>query len=160
MPQTGGACFFLTGYEMQNLPHNYRVAAAAHAAGNIELSSAGLATLESAAPAEFGGPGDRWSPETLLAAAVADCFILTFKAIARPSKLDWISLTCDVDAVLERVDKITRFTEFRLNVVLDAPQGTDEQRAMRLLEKSEQACLVTNSLNSEIRLDATVRIAG
>ena len=144
---------------MKNLPHHYAVAATASTEGNVDLTSPGLSRIDSAPPAEFGGPGDRWSPETLLVAAVADCFILTFSAIARASKLDWVSLSCDVDGVLDRVDNVTRFTEFRLRVVLDAPPGTDEQKAMRLLEKSERSCLITNSLTAENHLDATVRIA-
>lgn len=144
---------------MQNLPHHYAVAAAASAEGNVDLTSSGLTQIDSAPPAEFGGPGDRWSPETLLVAAVADCFVLTFRAIARASKMDWVSLTCEVDGTLDRVDNVTRFTEFRLRVVLDAPQGTDEQKAKRLLEKSERSCLITNSLHAESHLDAEVRIA-
>jgi len=144
---------------MQNLPHHYAVTATTSTAANVDLTSPGLSPIDSAPPAEFGGPGDRWSPETLLVAAVADCFILTFKAIARASKLDWVSLICDVDGVLDRVENVTRFTEFRLRVVLEAPPGTDEQKAMRLLEKSERACLITNSLNSKSILSAEVRIA-
>jgi len=144
---------------MQNLPHHYAVAAAASTEGNVELTSPELTPIDSAPPAEFGGPGDRWSPETLLVAAVADCFILTFKAIARGSKMDWVSMRCDVDGVLERVDNVTKFTKFQLRVVLNAPAGTDEQKATRLLEKSESACLITNSLNAEVHLDAEVRIA-
>ncbi len=144
---------------MQNLPHNYVVRANASARSNVELTSPGLAALESAPPAEFGGPGDLWSPETLLAAAVADCFILTFRAIARASKLDWISLSCDVEAVLDRVDRVTRFTEIREQVVLEVPAGTDESKAARLLEKAEHGCLVTSSLTAEIKLDVTVRVA-
>jgi organic hydroperoxide reductase OsmC/OhrA len=97
--------------------------------------------------------------ETLLSAAVADCFILSFRAIARASKFDWISLTCDVDAVLERVDKVTRFTAFHETVVLEVPPGTDEGKAMRLLEKAEHVCLVTNSLTGKTQLDATVKVA-
>lgn len=144
---------------MQNLPHHYAVTAMTRAEANVDLTSPGLSRIDSAPPAEFGGPGDRWSPETLLVAAVADCFVLTFKAIARASKLDWATLSCDVDGVLDRVDNVTRFTEFRLRVVLEAPQGTDEQKAMRLLEKSEQSCLITNSLNSKSILTAEVQIA-
>jgi organic hydroperoxide reductase OsmC/OhrA len=143
---------------MQNLPHHYSVAATASTEGNVGLTSPGLARIDSAPPSEFGGPGDRWSPETLLVAAVADCFTLTFKAIARASKMDWVSLNCKVDGVLDRVDKLTQFTEFRLRVVLDVPQRTDEQKAMRLLEKSERSCLITNSLKSETHLNAEVRI--
>ena len=143
---------------MQNLPHHYAVAAATSTEGNVDLSSPGLSRIDSAPPAEFGGPGDRWSPETLLVAAVADCFILTFKAIARASKLDWVALSCDVDGVLDRVDNVTRFTEFRLRAVLDAPPGTDERKAQRLLEKAELSCLITNSLNSESHLVTEVRV--
>ena len=95
---------------MQDFPHHYKVAAKANPEGTVMLSSDGLDDLASAAPAEFGGPGDRWSPETLLAAAVADCFILGFKAIARASRFPWNSLRCDVEAVLERIDHVTRFT--------------------------------------------------
>ncbi|MCH8134631.1 MAG: OsmC family protein [Proteobacteria bacterium] len=144
---------------MQNLPHHYSVAATSTSAGNVELRSNGLTPIESAAPAEFGGPGDLWSPETLLAAAVADCFILSFRAIAQASKLDWTSLSCDVEGILDRVEKVTRFTEFNLRVVLEVPAGTDEQKAMRILDKAEHACLITNSMTSETNLDAVVRIS-
>lgn len=144
---------------MQNLPHNYVVSSRVSARDNIELNSPGLAALDAAPPAEFGGPGDLWSPETLLAASVASCFILTFRAVARASKLEWTELVCDVDAVLDRVDRVTRFTEIREQVVLDVPAGTDEAKALRLLEKAEQACLVTNSLSAEVKLEAKVRVA-
>ena len=70
---------------MQELPHHYVVSANAKTVGNVALSANGVSDLESAPPAEFGGPGDQWSPESLLVAAVADCFILSFRAIARAS---------------------------------------------------------------------------
>ena len=142
---------------MQKFPHHYAVAASASADGNVELSSDGLDDIESAAPVEFDGPGGKWSPETLLVAAVADCFVLSFKAVARASKFSWVALRCDVEGVLDRVDNVTRFTEFNLRVVLDIAPGSDEQRAMRLLEKSEQVCLITNSLNAETHLNAELR---
>ena len=100
---------------MQNLPHRYRVSAAVEAESAVQLTSNGLPALESAAPAEFGGPGDKWSPETLLVAAVADCFILTFKAIARASKFSWVSLSCAVEGTLDTIDRLTQFTTFEVN---------------------------------------------
>lgn len=148
----------LSDKKMQKLPHHYAATAAADRDENVDLSSEGLTSISSAPPAAFGGPGNLWSPETLLIAAVADCFVLTFKAIARASKFDWISLTCEAKGTLDRVDNVTRFTDITQHVVLDVPQGTDEQMAMRLLEKSEQACLITNSLKSGSRLEATVII--
>ena len=145
---------------MQDFPHHYVVAASANAEGNVELQSPGLDKLESAGPAEFGGPGALWSPETLRVAAVADCYILSFRATARAAKLAWSSLSCDVVGQLDRVDKVTRFTAFSVKATLEVPEGADEDKALRLMEKADKHCLITNSMFAESHLEATVRIAG
>ena len=141
---------------MQDYPHHYLVKAETPAEGVINVSSSGLETLPSLAPAEFGGPGNLWSPETFLVAAVADCFILTFRAVARGSHFEWNSVSCDVDGVLDRVDGVTRFTEFHVRVTLHVPQGSDMHKAERLVEKSDHVCLVTNSLTAETILSAEI----
>ena len=142
---------------MQPLPHRYAVAAEAAAEGSVRLAASGLADLESAPPTEFGGPGDRWSPETLLVAAVADCFVLTFRAVARASSYAWTRLRCDAEGVLERTPEGTRFTTIRLRAELETPGGADASRGERLLAKAEKGCLVSNSLKAEIQLEARVR---
>ena len=141
---------------MQEYPHHYITRADASEKGVIDVSSPGLVTLPTQAPAEFGGPGDLWSPETFLVASVANCFILTFRAVARGSKFDWNALSCEVDGVLDRVDRVTRFTDFHMKIELRVPAGADEHKAERLLHKSEQVCLVTNSLNGTCHLDTTI----
>jgi organic hydroperoxide reductase OsmC/OhrA len=122
------------------------------------LTTDGAPHLASAPPAEFDGPGDRWSPETLLVAAVGDCFILTFRAIARASKLPWTSLHCDVTGTLDRVDRVTRFTAFDIHAHLAVPAGTDQALAGRVLEKAEAGCLVSRSLSGATHLVADVEI--
>lgn len=141
---------------MQDLPHRYSAAARAAAEGDVAVDSPGLPSLVSAPPAQYGGPGDRWAPETLLVAAVADCFILTFRAIARASKLPWISVECEVEGTLDRIERVTQFTEFRVRAALRVPPETDEARAQRLLARAEQGCLITNSLKAKSHLSATV----
>jgi organic hydroperoxide reductase OsmC/OhrA len=122
------------------------------------VAATGLPTLQTAPPAEFDGPGDRWSPETLLCAAVADCFVLSFRAVARASKLDWTGLECKVEAKLDRVDGRTFFTELTVHASLNVPAGTDPARATKLLEKAEHVCLITNSLVAERQLVPTVHV--
>ena len=141
---------------MRYFPHHYKVAATAGPDGDVSLSGDGLDAIPSAPPAEFGGPGDKWSPETLLVAAVADCFILSFRAIAGASKLSWITLKCEVEGTLERKEGVTKFTEFVVRATLSVPQDTKEERAHRLLEKAEESCLITNSLSGTIHIDAVV----
>ena len=143
---------------MQDLPHHYRVSASADSQSHVLLSSEGLPGIDTAGPPEFGGPGDVWSPETLLVGSVANCFILTFRAIARASQFEWQSLRCAVAGTLEKVDRVTQFTDFNLEVELAVPAGTSEKKARRLLEKAEHGCLITNSLTAAIHLSATVNV--
>jgi organic hydroperoxide reductase OsmC/OhrA len=144
---------------MHPYPHQYTVLATAEPMGDVPLTAAGLPPIASAPPAEFDGPGDRWSPETLLCAAVADCVVLSFRAVARASKLDWTSLEVRVEGKLDRVEGRSYFTEFVLHATLRVPPGTDPERAKKLAEKAEQLCLISNSLVAQRHLDLTV-IAG
>ncbi len=141
---------------MQDLPHRYLVSANAKVAGNVVLSSSGVADLESAPPVEFGGPGDQWSPESLLVAAVADCFVLSFRAVARASRFEWEALTCQVDGTLDKVDRATQFTRFDITATLTVPPGGDASKAALLLEKAEHVCLISNSLKAETHLETHV----
>jgi organic hydroperoxide reductase OsmC/OhrA len=128
---------------MQAFPHRYVITAAADVVGEVSLEGDRLQTLRSAPPAEFDGPGDRWSPESLLVAAVADCYVLTFRAIAAVAKFPWIS----------------QFTHFHLHARLKVPGGTDEDQAAReLLARAKHACLVTHSLKADFELDADVEM--
>jgi len=144
---------------MQDFPHNYYVTAAASTAGDVDLTAPGVEAIASAPPAEFGGPGDKWSPESLLVAAVADCFVLSFRAIARASRLDWESLQCSVNGVLDKVERQTRFTAFEVEAELVVPEGTDPAKADRLLQKAEAVCLITNSLIADSHLETKVTVA-
>jgi organic hydroperoxide reductase OsmC/OhrA len=144
---------------MQDYPHHYFVDASAFEEGDVNLEGDRLPAIPAAPPSEFGGPGDQWSPETLLVSAVAGCLILSFRAIARGSKLSWVSLECKVEGILDRVDSVTRFTEYRLHAELTVPAGTNEERADRLLHRAKQFCLVTNSLKGKAELVTVIKTA-
>jgi len=145
---------------MKPLPHQYRVDSSAVATGSVTLAAEGLPELPSSPPAEFDGPGNEWSPESLLVASVASCFILTFRAIAGASKLEWAALRCTAEGTLDRLDRVTRFVEIRLRAHLALPAGADPEAGRRLLQKAEKNCLVTNSLDLDVVLEADVQVAG
>jgi len=144
---------------MHPYPHIYKVDAAANGNGPVQINSTGLSTLDSMPPEQFGGPGDLWSPETLLVAAVADCYILSFIAIARASKLEWLNLECETDGILDRVDNVTRFTRFNIRARLTVQADTDVHKATRILEKAEAVCLISNSLSAEKLLETSIEFA-
>jgi organic hydroperoxide reductase OsmC/OhrA len=143
---------------MHPYPHLYTVQASATPEGDVPVTSAGLPALATAPPAEFDGPGDRWSPETLLCAAVADCFLLSFRGVARANKFAWSALECEVEGTLNRIEGKTHFTHIVLRATLRAPAGTDQAKAVQLMERAEHVCLISNSLVAERRVEPTVVI--
>jgi organic hydroperoxide reductase OsmC/OhrA len=141
---------------MHPFPHHYKVRVRAQPEGPLRLEAEGLPALESLPPPEFDGPGGYWSPETLLLAAVGDCVMLTFRAIAHGSRFQWREIAADVEGTLERMEGNSRFTQIHARVRLVVPAGTDLARARALLEKAEKGCLISNSLTAARHLECEV----
>ncbi len=141
---------------MKPLPHVYDARVIGGPAGHATLSAPGLPDVNSAPPADFGGPGDAWSPEHLLMAAVETCFLFTFRAVARASKVEFTSLEVSGAGTVDRKEGVTRFTEIVLRPRLTLSAGADRDTALRALEKSERACLVSASLSTPIHLEPEI----
>jgi len=144
---------------MHPYPHTYVESVAGAPNGLVSVTSPQWGGFDSAPPPEFDGPGGVWSPETLLCGSIADRFILTFRAIARAARFEWIGLTCRVEGVLERVDQTSQFTRFTTFVKLQIPASADEGRARELLERAERGCLIANSLRGSRKLESQVSVA-
>src|SRR5579872_6756758 len=134
---------------MKPYPHHYTASARAQAIGSVTISAPSLPHIDTGPPPEFDGPGGMWSPEVLLCAAVADCFVLSFRAAARAAHFNWIALDCRVEGLLERVGNATQFTRFATTARLTIAQDGDAQKARLLLGRAEHACLIANSLRGE-----------
>jgi peroxiredoxin-like protein len=144
---------------MKPLPHRYDVHLSGGPSGYATLSTAGVPELRAAPPADYDGPGDAWSPEHLLLASVQTCFLFTLRAIATLSKLEFTALELDAAGTVDRQEGATRFTEIVLRPTITIRAGTDRQRVLRILEKSEKTCLVSASLSTPIRLEPDIREA-
>jgi organic hydroperoxide reductase OsmC/OhrA len=145
---------------MHPYPHTYIASATAKGQGFVTLTSPRLPSLESAAPPEFDGPAGVWSPETLLCASLADCFILTFRAVSRAARFEWSRLECRVEGVLERVGGMSQFTRYTTFARLVVPEGADTATARALLERAEHGCLIANSVRGSRALEAQISVEG
>lgn len=125
--------------------------------GLLESTGDGLPPLEFASPPEFGGPERTWSPEHLFVASVAGCLMTTFRAIAANSGIEVLEYTDNSTGHLQKGDdrrySIDRIT-LRPTVVISADSNLD--KAYRILEKAEEACLIGRSIVSERVLEAKV----
>ena len=117
-------------------------------------------SIEVATPPEFpnGIPGI-WSPEHLLVAAVNSCYMTTFLAIAENFKLAFESLDCKAVGLLEQPEGKYLITTVLLKPVLVINDEHNAEKAMRVLEKTEKACLISNSIKANIKLDAVVKVS-
>ncbi len=115
--------------------------------------------IEVATPPEFpGGMPGIWSPEHLLVAAVNSCLMTTFLAISENSKLNFVKFESNADGKLEKVDGKYMISEIVLSPVLTIHNESDRDRALRILEKSEAACLISNSVKSTITFKPEIKI--
>ncbi|MDT8066701.1 MAG: OsmC family protein [Terriglobia bacterium] len=115
--------------------------------------------IEFSTPPEFGGEAEMWSPETFFLAAVASCFVSTFRAISEYSKFDSVALDVTVDGKIEKEQGGFRFTELVVRPILTVATDEDTDKGLKLLLKSEAACLISRSLNSKISIEPLVQVS-
>lgn len=122
------------------------------------LSSPQLETkIQVATPPEFdkGIPGI-WSPEHLFTASVLSCFMTTFLAISEYSKLEYNDFECRAEGILEKVDGKFMISEINLFAILNISDIEKSKKSERVLEKSEAACLISNSIKSKVNLHSEI----
>ena len=144
---------------MHPLPHQYRVSASLTSDETVSVAGEGLSPLSTTTPPQFGGPPGQWSPETLLVGAVADCFALTFRGIARRVNAVWTSMHCQVIGTLDRKDGVTQFTNFAFDVTVTVPRDVDEKPIREVAVKAERGCLITNSMKATVDLNTRITVS-
>jgi len=116
-------------------------------------------TIEVATPPEFPkGIEGIWSPEHLFVAAVESCFMTTFLAIAENSRLDFSELSCKAVGTLENVENKFMISKILLAINLTIKDDSQKDKALRVIDKSEKACLISNSVKTEIQLKTEIII--
>lgn len=116
--------------------------------------------IEVATPPQFeGGVEGIWSPEHLFVSSVSSCFMTTFVAIAQYSKLDFEDLEVKAAGKIEKVDGKFMVTEITLEPELFIADEKYQDKAKRIMEKAEAACLITRSIKTNIHFDPKVTIA-
>lgn len=116
-------------------------------------------SIEVATPPQFDkGIEGIWSPEHFFTAAVSSCFMTTFLAIAEYSNFDFIDLKVESEGFLEKIDGKFIMSKVILKPTLFVTADTREDRAIRIMEKAEKACLISNSIKSEIEFLPKVEV--
>lgn len=124
-----------------------------------ELNTENSVCIEVATPPEFPkGIAGIWSPEHLFVAAISGCLMTTFLAIAENSTLEFISFSCRAKGKLEMVDGKLMMSEILLMPTVVIHSENYRDKAMRILKKAEDACLITHSVKSKVKVDIVIQV--
>ncbi len=113
--------------------------------------------IEVATPPQFAkGVEGVWSPEHLFVAAINSCLMTTFLAIAENSRLAFKTFHSKGVGKLELVEGRYLMSEVVLSPVLVVLNEADSEKALRVLQKAEAACLISNSVKTKVILQPTI----
>ncbi len=113
--------------------------------------------IEVATPPQFAkGIEGVWSPEHLFVAAINSCLMTTFLAIAENFKLEYKAFHSKGIGKLELVDGRYLMSEVLLSPVLVVVNEADSEKALRVLQKAEAACLISNSVKTKVSMQPTI----
>lgn len=140
--------------------HDYNISLEGTGEKTGTLSATDLAVdIDVSSPPEFGGPEGVWSPEHMYVASLSACLMTTYRAIAAASKVEVLAYSDRATGHLQRGDD--RF--FSMDRIILRPTivvpGSQTDRARRLVDKAEAACLISRSVNSEIVVEPDIQVA-
>jgi organic hydroperoxide reductase OsmC/OhrA len=125
-----------------------------------DVSGAGKPTIPGSADPAFRGATDRWNPEEMLVASLAQCHMLWYLVLCAK---EGIIVTDYVDhpsgTLVETPDGGGHFEEVVLQpqVTITTPEKID--RAIALHERAHDLCYVANSVNFDVRAEPRVLTA-
>jgi len=140
--------------------HKYRVVAW-WTSGQMGIAKSDSApnAIHFTAPSQFGGLEGRWTPEDLLMNALASCFTTTFHAIASYSKFEYTDLEVEAEGTVSKADTGYCFTEIVICACLTIPNEEQRERAISLLHKAKELCLVSRALVTPQKFEIQVEIS-
>jgi len=138
--------------------HNYRIKAwwTSGRTGIANCDSAPNA-IHFTAPLQFGGLEGRWTPEDLLLTAIGSCFATTFRALADYSQLSYTDLEVEVAGTVQKASSGYTFEEIITRPLLTTDCENDQERALRLLNKTQELCLVSRALSVRHTFEPIIR---
>lgn len=104
--------------------------------------------IETDAPVDNHGKGERFSPTDLVATALATCILTTIGILGKPQNIDIDGVVCQVDKIM--VANPRRIGEIK--IIMDFPKGqTYTQQQMATIEQIALTCPVIESLHPDCK---------
>jgi peroxiredoxin-like protein len=115
------------------------------------------APIEGSAPAVFNGDDTRHNPETLMVASLMACHHLTYLAVCERAGIRVLEYSDNATGTLALKDGRMRMTEVVLWPQVRVADATQLEQARELHAKAHAHCFMSNSVNFEVKVQATVK---
>jgi len=110
--------------------------------------------IEGSSDRVFRGDADRWNPEELVIAALAQCHMLSYLHVAATSGIVVVDYHDGASATLQQEGEGGRLIEAILRPVVTLASHHDEadaHRAEALHHRASELCFIANSVNFVVR---------
>jgi uncharacterized OsmC-like protein len=117
--------------------------------GNLRTTATHIhsgSTIETDAPLDNGGNGERFSPTDLVATALASCMCTVMGISARKRGVELGRIECEVEKIMAASPR--RISEIKLNIVVKGP-GVFSDHERSILERAALTCPVYESLHPD-----------
>ncbi len=114
-------------------------------------STAGNQKITCDIPTEFHGKGAGASPEDLYGLALVNCYIATFKVIAKNSLLRYEDILGRSKVTIGKDESGQAWME-KVQIDINLRGASDYNKANRLLEMVKKRCMIINSVKSDVRI--------
>ena len=122
------------------------------------LRCEGKPDINVACPPEFGGHPGIWSPEDLFLASVEICIMTTFLWYVNKENLSLKSYDSKASGTVEMSGGVFQFSSIAIKVRIGISFEDDRFRVEKMMKKVERACLITNSIRTDVNIESDVSI--
>jgi organic hydroperoxide reductase OsmC/OhrA len=124
----------------------------------LVIRAPGKIELPGSADKTFHGDADRWNPEELLVAALAQCHMLSYLHMAVRAGVVVTAYTDDALGVMRREGLGGAFEEVRLRPLVTVAEASMVDRARSAHAEAFAHCFIANSVNFPVRHEPTIRV--
>ena len=125
---------------------------------DLLITAEGNAPIEGSADTPFRGTAERWNPEELLLAALAQCHMLSYLHVAVKNGIVVTAYEDDAVGTMRQVGEGGRFTSVTLRPVVTISAG-DPETAQRIHAEAGELCFIASSVNFPVLHEPVVRVA-
>jgi organic hydroperoxide reductase OsmC/OhrA len=124
-----------------------------------EVSAAGKPVIAGSSDPSFRGEAERWNPEELLVAALAQCHLLAFLHLAADSGVVVTGYTDEARGSMRlNRDGSGEFTEVVLQPRVLVSAAEMVEPAQRLHERAHSLCFIARSVNFPVRHEPVTEV--